>query len=126
MTQRREPVEVTITVGDILVGMNVGSRHWETIRPDNILYILRQTESTRAAIVQYYIVRRNAIHALKDITARSAPERMRLPIAESHGIERQQWIVVREVEDSLQERGDRCRDRHARQARSPRWRIRHS
>jgi serine protease Do len=47
--------------GDILVGMNVGDRHWETIRPDNILYILRQSEAAGAPTIQYYIVRRNTI-----------------------------------------------------------------
>ena len=36
--------QASIQKGDILVGMNVGVRHWETIRPDNILFILRQPE----------------------------------------------------------------------------------
>ena len=39
--------QAAIQQGDILVGMNVGTRHWETIRADNILYVLRQTEMTR-------------------------------------------------------------------------------
>jgi serine protease Do len=50
-----------IQKGDILVGMHVGSRHWETIRPDNILYILKQPEAAQAQAVQYYLVRHNAI-----------------------------------------------------------------
>jgi serine protease Do len=51
-----------IQKGDILVGMNVGVRHWETIRPDNILFILRQPETAHARTVQFYIVRQNGIH----------------------------------------------------------------
>ena len=50
-----------IQAGDILVGMNVGTRHWETIRPDNILYILRQSEAARTPSLQYYLVRREAL-----------------------------------------------------------------
>jgi serine protease Do len=50
-----------IQKGDILVGMNVGARHWETIRPDNVLFILRQPEVTHAQTLQFYIVRRNGI-----------------------------------------------------------------
>lgn len=48
--------------GDILVGMNAGTRHWETVRPDNVLYILRQPEVAQTQMVQFYIVRRNGIH----------------------------------------------------------------
>jgi serine protease Do len=48
--------------GDILVGMNVGARHWETIRPDNILFILRQPEVARSQSLPFYLVRRNGIH----------------------------------------------------------------
>ncbi len=48
--------------GDILVGMNVGSRHWETIRPDNVLYILRQPEVSQSQTLPFYIVRSNSIH----------------------------------------------------------------
>ncbi len=51
-----------IQKGDILVGMNVGTRHWETIRPDNVLFILRQPETSQSQSVQFYIVRRNGIH----------------------------------------------------------------
>jgi serine protease Do len=50
----------SIQKGDILVGMNVGSRNWETIRPDNLVYILAQAEAAQAPAVQYYVVRRNA------------------------------------------------------------------
>ena len=41
--------------------MNVGTRHWETIRPDNILFILRQPELAQAQTLQFYIVRQNGI-----------------------------------------------------------------
>jgi serine protease Do len=51
-----------IQKGDILIGMNVGVRHWETIRPDNILFILRQPELAHTPTLQFYIVRRNGIH----------------------------------------------------------------
>ena len=51
-----------IQKGDILVGMNVGVRHWETIRPDNILFILRQPEIAHSQTLQFYIVRQNGIH----------------------------------------------------------------
>lgn len=48
--------------GDILVGMHVGEHHWETIRPENVLYILKQTETAQPALIRYYIVRQNVIH----------------------------------------------------------------
>jgi serine protease Do len=51
-----------IQKGDILIGMNVGTRHWETIRPDNILFILRQPELAHSQTLQFYIVRRDGIH----------------------------------------------------------------
>jgi serine protease Do len=41
--------------------MNVGSRHWETIRSDNILYVLRQPEAVQAQSALFYVVRRNGI-----------------------------------------------------------------
>ena len=47
--------------GDILVGMNVGERHWETIRADNVLYIVRQFESSGSDALHYYVVRQNAV-----------------------------------------------------------------
>jgi serine protease Do len=42
--------------------MNVGSRHWETIRADNVLYILRQPEVSQSQSLPFYIVRSNALH----------------------------------------------------------------
>jgi serine protease Do len=48
-----------IQKGDILVGMNIGKRDWETIRPDNILFILDQLQAARAQAIQYYLVRHN-------------------------------------------------------------------
>jgi serine protease Do len=54
-----------IQKGDILVGMNVGTHHWETIRPDNILYVLRQPEATQTRSAILYLVRRNGIQPLR-------------------------------------------------------------
>jgi len=54
--------QARVQKGDILVGMNAGARYWETIRPDNILFILRQPETANAQALQLYIVRRNGIH----------------------------------------------------------------
>jgi serine protease Do len=51
-----------IQKGDILVGVNVGSRHWETLRPDTVVYTLRQPEVARSRTLTFYIVRRNDIH----------------------------------------------------------------
>ncbi|WZO96847.1 trypsin-like peptidase domain-containing protein [Isosphaeraceae bacterium EP7] len=48
--------------GDILVGMNVGTRHWETVQPENVVYILKQQELLVNQTLQFYIVRRNGIH----------------------------------------------------------------
>lgn len=48
-----------IQKGDILVGMNIGKRDWETIQPDNILFILDQLQGSQAQALQYYLVRRN-------------------------------------------------------------------
>jgi serine protease Do len=48
-----------IRKGDIIVGMHAGQRDWETIRPDNLLYILAQPEVTQSQELQYYLVRRN-------------------------------------------------------------------
>lgn len=53
--------QASIQKGDILVGMNVGARHWETIRPDNILYVLRQPEAIQTHGALLYLVRRNGI-----------------------------------------------------------------
>jgi serine protease Do len=51
-----------IQKGDILVGMNVGVRHWETIRPENVMFILRQPEISHSLTLPFYVVRRNGIH----------------------------------------------------------------
>ncbi len=50
-----------IQQGDILVGMNVGTRHWETIRADNILYVLRQPEMSQTKSALLYVARKNGI-----------------------------------------------------------------
>jgi serine protease Do len=49
----------SIQKGDILVGMRGASREWETIQPDNILYVLGLPEVARARAVEYFLVRRN-------------------------------------------------------------------
>ncbi len=51
----------SIQKGDILVGMNVGSRHWETIRADNIVYVLRQPETAQTQSALLYVVRKSGI-----------------------------------------------------------------
>ncbi len=51
--------------GDILLGIKVGSRHWETIRPDNILYVLRQPETAQTQSALLYVVRKNEVQPLK-------------------------------------------------------------
>ena len=51
-----------IQKGDILVGMNAGPRHWETIKTGDVLFILRQPETTRTQALQFYIARQNVIH----------------------------------------------------------------
>jgi serine protease Do len=51
----------SIQKGDILVGMNVGSRHWETIRADNIVYVLRQPETIQTQSALLYVVRKSGI-----------------------------------------------------------------
>jgi serine protease Do len=48
-----------IQKGDILVGLNDGTHDWETIRPDNILFILNQPDVAQGQSLQYYVVRRN-------------------------------------------------------------------
>jgi serine protease Do len=53
--------QAALEKGDILVGMNVGARHWETIRADNVLYVLRQPETTQTQTALLYVVRRNGI-----------------------------------------------------------------
>jgi serine protease Do len=53
--------EAAIQKGDILLGMKVGARHWETIRPDNILYVLRQPETVQTQSALLYVVRKNEV-----------------------------------------------------------------
>jgi serine protease Do len=54
--------QAMIQRGDILVGMQVGTRLLETIRADNVLYVINQPEVARSALLPFYIVRRNGIH----------------------------------------------------------------
>jgi serine protease Do len=61
-----------IQQGDVLVGMNVGTRHWETIRADNILYVLRQPEMSQSHSALLYVVRRNGIQPRRVSFADSA------------------------------------------------------
>ena len=49
----------SIQKGDILVGMNAANRDWETIRQDNVLFILNQPEVSQGQAIQFYLVRRN-------------------------------------------------------------------
>ncbi|WP_435006630.1 trypsin-like peptidase domain-containing protein [Tundrisphaera lichenicola] len=51
----------SILRGDILVGLNVGTRNLETLRPDNVLYILRQPGVAHSMVLPYYIVRSNRV-----------------------------------------------------------------
>lgn len=64
-----------IRKGDILVGMKAGDRNLETIRPDNVLYILRLPQVVNAQAVQFFIVRHNTINGgfmnLAGISSRS-------------------------------------------------------
>jgi serine protease Do len=64
--------QAAIQQGDILVGMNVGTRHWETIRADNILYVLRQPEMNQAKSALLYVVRRNGIQPRRITFAEAA------------------------------------------------------
>ena len=54
--------KASIMPGDILIGLSVGERHWETILPDNILHILRQPEVTDSPQITYFIVRSNSLY----------------------------------------------------------------
>jgi len=56
---RSPGAQAQIQKGDIVVGLNVGQRYWETIRPDNILFILKQPEVSQTSTLQFLIVRRN-------------------------------------------------------------------
>jgi serine protease Do len=49
--------------GDILVGMKMGERNWETIRSDNILYVLRQPEAVQTDSALLYVIRRNGLQS---------------------------------------------------------------
>jgi serine protease Do len=53
--------EAAIQKGDILLGMKVGARNWETIRPDNILYVLRQPETAQAEDAQLYVLHKKVV-----------------------------------------------------------------
>jgi serine protease Do len=64
--------QAAIQKGDILVGMIVGARHWETIRTDNILYVLRQPETVQSQSAELYVVRRNGIQ-LRRISLGDSP-----------------------------------------------------
>jgi serine protease Do len=65
-----------IQKGDILVGMNVGTRHWETIRPDNILYVLRQPEAVQTQGAVLYVVRHNGIQPRRISLAETPAKRI--------------------------------------------------
>ena len=52
----------SIQKGDILVGMNVGKRHLETVRPANIVYILGQPEVSQTQTLPFYFIRWNNLH----------------------------------------------------------------
>ena len=53
--------EAAIQKGDILLGIKVGAKNWETIRPDNILYVLRQPETVQTRSALFYVVRKNEV-----------------------------------------------------------------
>jgi len=59
--------------GDILVGVNVGQSHWETVTAETVIYTLRQPEVSQSQTLPFYIVRRNNIHqgkmTLNEVTA---------------------------------------------------------
>jgi serine protease Do len=65
--------------GDILVGVNVGKSHWETVTAETVLYTLRQPEVSQTHMLPFYIVRRNNIHqgkmSLAEVTAERATTR---------------------------------------------------
>lgn len=63
----------SIQPGDILIGLSLGERHWETILPDNVLHILKQPQVSNAQQLTYFIVRSNKLyHGL--MTIATAPE----------------------------------------------------
>jgi serine protease Do len=51
----------SIQRGDILVGLNSGTRNLETIRTDNVLYVLKQPEVAHSQVLPYFIVRSNTL-----------------------------------------------------------------
>ncbi|MGC8639076.1 MAG: trypsin-like peptidase domain-containing protein [Isosphaeraceae bacterium] len=53
--------QAAVQKGDILVGMDVGKHAWETIRPDNILYVLRQPETVQTQGAVLLLIRNNRI-----------------------------------------------------------------
>lgn len=66
--------QAQIRSGDILVGMNVAQKDWETIRPDNLLFILSRPEVAQTKTVQYYLVRRNGfVQGSINLDGQSAP-----------------------------------------------------
>ncbi len=54
--------QASIRPGDILVGVQIGVNHWETVRPENLVYILDQALASQSQQVPFYIVRNNRIH----------------------------------------------------------------
>ena len=52
----------SIQKGDILVGLDVGKRHLETVVADNVVYVLRLPEVATSPRLPYWIVRSNVIH----------------------------------------------------------------
>ena len=73
--------QAAIQKGDILVGMNVGTRHWETIRPDNILYVLRQPEAIQTQGARPLPVRRNGIQPRRISLAETRVEEDPQPVS---------------------------------------------
>jgi len=51
----------SIRKGDILVGLIIGTRELETVRADNVLYILRQPELAQSQLLPFYIVRNQVV-----------------------------------------------------------------
>lgn len=62
-----------IQSGDILIGLSVGERHWETILPDNVLHILKQPEVSGSQQLTYFIVRSNSLYR-GSMTIATVPE----------------------------------------------------
>jgi len=62
VTQDSPGARASIQKGDILVGMHVGTRHWETVRADDVLYILKRPEVAQSQLLPFYIVRSNSVH----------------------------------------------------------------